>query len=261
MRTSTWVYTPYSQTLSNNHRIQHKDTLALHLVLKHLRRNNFLAAHRALLEQTNIRTEHPRVTELHDALVLRGDLAVAEELVKAMANKDGLFDYCARVAPPVCVWRRIVPQDGVAPVGRGGHQLCLDPALGIIYLFGGWDGKFYFSNTTTYSHDCSLGSKNLADFWSYSIADNRWTVIHEDTAAVGGPNARSCHNMTFYSRGGSIYVLGQLKEVPRAGGNPQPQRSDADFFKCTVGPVTGATWTLMNPAGVVSLVCFCHFLV
>lgn len=47
---------------------------------------------------------------------------------------------------------------------RGGHQMCIDVANEIIYIFGGWDG-----------------SKELADFWSYHIADNKWECISSDT--------------------------------------------------------------------------------
>ncbi|CAE6459716.1 unnamed protein product [Rhizoctonia solani] len=122
--------------------MKHKESLALHLILKHLRRSNFLDAHSSLLTQTGLRTEHPKITQLHDALVLNSDLATTEDLVKSIAGEEGLFEYCARVSPPACVWKRITPggDAGRIPVGRGGHQLCLDVERGVIYLFGGWDG-------------------------------------------------------------------------------------------------------------------------
>ncbi|KAG8792158.1 Muskelin 1, intracellular mediator containing kelch motif [Ceratobasidium sp. 428] len=223
--------TSFVKEIHNNF-VSHKNTQALHLILKHLRRNNFLAAHSALLEQANIKTEHPRVTELHDALVLSGDLARSEGLVEHMVQEDKLFDYCARVSPPSCAWRKIT-SDGLIPPGRGGHQLCMDVDNRTIYLFGGWDG-----------------SKNLADFWSYSVVDGRWALLSEDTCADGGPSARSCHNMVFSSTGGNIYVLGQLRDTPRAGASPRPQRGDGDFFMySTRGPNTGR-WTALNPSGV-----------
>ncbi|QRV78963.1 Muskelin [Ceratobasidium sp. AG-Ba] len=215
--------------------LAHKNTQALHLILKHLRRNNFLTAHSALLAQTNAQVEHPRVTELHDALVLRGDLAKAEQLVEQMVREDNLFEHCARVSPPGCSWKRVTP-NGSIPPGRGGHQLCVDADSGLIYLFGGWDG-----------------SKNLADFWSYSIAERRWTMLSEDTCADGGPSARSCHNMVFSSSTGNIYVLGQLKEAPKPGASPQPQRGDGDFFMySTRGPERG-TWTDLSSGGLESV--------
>ncbi|KAF8594792.1 hypothetical protein BDV93DRAFT_611704 [Ceratobasidium sp. AG-I] len=209
----------------------HKNNVALHLILKHLRRNNFLTAHSALLEQTNVKVEHPRVTKLHDALVLRGDLVEAEDLVQRLAREDGLFNYCASMSPPACAWKKIVP-DGPVPPGRGGHQLCMDVATGTIYLFGGWDGH-----------------ANFADFWSYSVANNQWALISGDTSTAGGPGARSCHNMVFSPNNGNIYVLGQLKESHRQGVNPQPQRSDSDFFKYSTRAPEGGGWTVLNPAG------------
>jgi hypothetical protein len=47
---------------------------------------------------------------------------------------------------------------------RGGHQMCIDVSNQLIYIFGGWDG-----------------SKELSDFWSYHIADNKWECISSDT--------------------------------------------------------------------------------
>ena len=48
-----------------------------------------------------------------------------------------------------------------------------------IYLFGGWDG-----------------TQDLADFWSFHIPTQKWTLISSNTAEDGGPSARSCHKMT-----------------------------------------------------------------
>ena len=44
---------------------------------------------------------------------------------------------------------------------------------GTIYLFGGWDGK-----------------QDLADFWAYDIATNKWTLISANTEKDGGPPSR-----------------------------------------------------------------------
>ena len=38
--------------------------------------------------------------------------------------------------------------------------MCIDEAAGLVYLFGGWDGKY-----------------DLADFWEYSSEQNRWRQI------------------------------------------------------------------------------------
>lgn len=39
--------------------------------------------------------------------------------------------------------------------------------------------------------------RDLADFWCYSIAENRWTCLSRDTSRDGGPCARSCHKLCF----------------------------------------------------------------
>ena len=41
--------------------------------------------------------------------------------------------------------------------------MCIDVEDKIIYLIGGWDG-----------------SKDLADFWAYSIKDGQWKCFSED---------------------------------------------------------------------------------
>jgi hypothetical protein len=115
----------------------------------------------------------------------------------------------------------------------------------------GWYGQSVF-----YKFDANetviIGKENFADFWSYSIANNQWTLISENTSTVGGPSARSCHNMVFNPSNGNISVLGQHKDPPRQGVNPQSQRSDSDFFKYSTRAAGGGKWTAPNPAGVVS---------
>ena len=44
---------------------------------------------------------------------------------------------------------------------------------GTIYLFGGWDGK-----------------QDLANFWAYDIATNKWTLSSANTEKDGGPPSR-----------------------------------------------------------------------
>jgi len=46
------------------------------------------------------------------------------------------------------------------PCMRGGHQMCIDSAAGIIYLLGGWDGQ-----------------KDLSDLWCFTIATGTWHCI------------------------------------------------------------------------------------
>ena len=48
---------------------------------------------------------------------------------------------------------------------RGGHQMCLLPEEGVIYLYGGWDGEV-----------------DLGDMWVYHIKTNKWQLISQDTS-------------------------------------------------------------------------------
>lgn len=66
--------------------------------------------------------------------------------------------------PIVTKSRRPELADITTPGMRGGHQMCIDSAAQLIYMYGGWDGN----------HD-------LADFWVYDIADQRWSLISRNT--------------------------------------------------------------------------------
>jgi len=96
---------------------------------------------------------------------------------------------------PELVWNRILDTnpDGDSPPARGGHQLCLDEENGLLYLFGGWDGRVA-----------------LADFWVYSLTQQRWELLSGNTADEDGPSSRSCHKMAFHPLTGHIYLLGQF---------------------------------------------------
>lgn len=78
------------------------------------------------------------------------------------------------------------------PGMRGGHQLIIDSANSIMYLFGGWDGF-----------------EDLSDLWSYNIKRNSWTLIHDRAEAYDGPKPRSCHKMVYDSCNGQIFTLGR----------------------------------------------------
>lgn len=78
------------------------------------------------------------------------------------------------------------------PGMRGGHQLIIDSANSVMYLFGGWDGF-----------------EDLSDLWCYSIKRNSWTLIHEHAEKHGGPTPRSCHKMVHDPCNGQIFTLGR----------------------------------------------------
>ena len=55
---------------------------AIRLCLKHFRQKNYTGVLEVLQEQTQIQLEHPRLTELHDALVVNGDYKKLESLIE-----------------------------------------------------------------------------------------------------------------------------------------------------------------------------------
>lgn len=78
------------------------------------------------------------------------------------------------------------------PGMRGGHQLVIDSANCVMYLFGGWDGF-----------------EDLSDLWCYNIKRNSWTLIHERAEMYGGPSPRSCHKMVYDPCNSQIFTLGR----------------------------------------------------
>lgn len=81
------------------------------------------------------------------------------------------------------------------PGMRGGHQLIIDSANSVMYLYGGWDGF-----------------EDLSDLWSYSIKRNSWTLIHERSEEKEGPSPRSCHKMVYDPHNAQIFTLGRYMD-------------------------------------------------
>ncbi|KAK0240471.1 Muskelin N-terminus-domain-containing protein [Armillaria nabsnona] len=172
-----------------------RETTALRLILKHLRQRRLLSPYATILERAGLRVEHPLVSDLYDAIVLRGNWDDAERLLVQMSDA-GLFTEYLQSCQPHAVWQRLhgTNADGDIPCLRGGHAMCIDTARSIIYLFGGWTGE-----------------KSLDDFWAYDIKDDKWRVLcHSTSSEQNAPGARSCHKMVFDYKTGSIYVFGRL---------------------------------------------------
>ena len=53
----------------------------------------------------------------------------------------------------------------LVPDMRGGHQMCVDSDAGRLYLFGGWNG-----------------SRELGDFWQFTIANKEWKCLSLDSS-------------------------------------------------------------------------------
>lgn len=200
--------------------VNYRETEAVRLMLKHFRQRNMPEAFNALQQRTNIDLEAPLVTALHRAIVIDGDVELAERLVEEASNRGCFLDFLRNcsVRP---VWRRITPE-GERPAMRGGHQMCIDSDSGKIYLFGGWDG-----------------AKDLCDFWEYDQKKNQWTCLSRNTHSERGPMARSCHKLCFNSAKKHIYMLGRYVD--------QESRAAADLnndFWCY--DIKAAKWCLLS---------------
>ncbi|KAG9309268.1 Muskelin N-terminus-domain-containing protein [Chiua virens] len=202
---------------------EHRETVVLRQILKHLRERRLLTPYQSILSRTQIQFEHPIVTSLHASLVLQGNWSEAE-LLLTQASSSGLFQSYLQSCQPHAQWRRLhgVDADGDAPSKRGGHAMCIDPDNGHIYLFGGWDGY-----------------KSLDDFWMYDIRSERWHVIsHSAALEKNGPIARSCHKMVFDTKSGSIYLLGRLGD-----GDVMPPRPEDEEALRRAGERVGSRTT------------------
>mmetsp|Transcript_16125 Transcript_16125/g.47678 ORF Transcript_16125/g.47678 Transcript_16125/m.47678 type:complete len:776 (-) Transcript_16125:110-2437(-) len=181
--------------------MQHHE--AVRLCLKYFRQRNFTDTFERLQKRTKISLEDPILTDLYSALVSSGDFAQAERLLLKALNGGVLSEYLSKFQYEP-EWTLLRPErpDGTlqdraeTPGMRGGHQMCIDPSAGFIYLFGGWDGK-----------------NDLGDFWRYSIKHNRWDRLSTNTEDDGGPDARSCHKMVLDIAQQRLYVLGKYADA------------------------------------------------
>lgn len=210
--------------------LQYKETATLRHVLKYLRQRRHFSSFRALQSRTGLLLEHPIVTKIYDNLI-RGNWSVVESLIQAAAD-EALFDDCIRECDPKSLWRRLngPNPDGDVPCSRGGHQMCIDAAEGVIYMFGGWDGK-----------------KNLDDLWAYSIVEERWKLLSSSTSLDGGPGPRSCHKMVFDPLLGYIYLLGSLDNGDRPR-SPSPSPTVTPAHPQNTSSATDPTEMTMNPS-------------
>lgn len=181
--------------------LQFRETVLLRHVLKHLRQRRFLTPYHDILSRSGMRVEHPTVTSLHEAVVLQGNWARAEQLIRD-ASDAGLFDAYRHACQPHARWARVqgMDADGDVPCRRGGHAMCIDEENGRIYLFGGWDGQ-----------------RSLDDFWVYDIAQDMWQMLSPATSReANGPGPRACHKIVYDSTSGSIFLLGRLQDANAA---------------------------------------------
>lgn len=76
---------------------------------------------------------------------------------------DGLLEDYMKSQSFKPIWKLVKEHNNARekrPCMRGGHQMCIDSAAGIVFLFGGWDGH-----------------KDLSDLWSFNIVTATWRCI------------------------------------------------------------------------------------
>jgi len=204
---------------------KYREKEAVRLCLKHFRQHNYSEAFETLQKKTRVSLEHPLLTKLHKTLVENGNYEETEECVRRDCE-SGLFESYLNSQECKPIWKLINPPpdagNRLRPGMRGGHQMCIDVLTETIYLFGGWDG-----------------TQDLADFWSFHIPTQKWTLISSNTAEEGGPSARSCHKMTLDQERRQIFTLGRY--VDSSTRTPQNLKSDFYLYDLSTG-----RWTLIT---------------
>ncbi|KAF8320681.1 hypothetical protein DL93DRAFT_2152600 [Clavulina sp. PMI_390] len=212
-----------------------RDSVALRLILKYLRRTNS-KAYPALLEETGLLIEHPLISELYECFVVQGDHERAEAIMEECATA-GLVDLRMSTASArhTTSWKRIwdtsnghsdappPPQSALRiQTGSGSADVepTPNPTLSSLSSSRAADGLI---PSPRGGHVCALdqargvmylfggwdGTQDLADFWAYSIPDSRWTRLSADVSQEEGPSARACGAAIFDEATGYIYFLGR----------------------------------------------------
>lgn len=102
---------------------QYREREAVRLCLKHFRQQNYSEAFESLQKRTRVELEHSVLTQLHGALVERGDFLGAEQVLEQAAD-DGLFSEFIGQHQSKPLWTPILPAPGADRPGmRGGHQV------------------------------------------------------------------------------------------------------------------------------------------
>ncbi len=204
---------------------QFREEYSLKMVAKHLRSRKL--PYIDVLESRKMQLEHPVVSLLFDAVVTQGDFNKAEEIFR-QAIVESLTSEHLRSTELTALWGLLSDTSGRMPCPRAGHQLVLDSTSSRLLLFGGW-----------------TGTRSLADLWSYSIYDRRWTCISQDVTASGGPSPRTCHAMVFDRASRALYVLGRFVD-PALDASDSLETHRSDFWRCSTAGSTQWQWTELS---------------
>ena len=163
----------------------------IRLFMKHCRQHGYTKTFEALKDETNVKLENSKMTELHNILVNEGDFKKTEDLLVDLID-NGLMDGYLSRQDYKAKWSLQTVDEDIKPGKRGGHQLIIDPSTSTVYLFGGWDG-----------------SEDLSDLWSYNVTTCKWTLIHERSELLDGPSPRACHKMVYDTKNSQIFIIGR----------------------------------------------------
>ncbi len=92
-------------------------------------------------------------------------LCIAEGYFDGYIERQLIKARWTSIPYPMEISQRSGQQLSSTPDMRGGHQMCIDSEAGVLYLYGGWDG-----------------SKELGDFWQFTMSSSKWTRLSPDTA-------------------------------------------------------------------------------
>ncbi|XP_077487639.1 muskelin 1 isoform X1 [Amblyomma americanum] len=106
-----------------------------------------------------------------------------------------LWSYQTSTGVWTCLSRDTEAEGG--PSARSCHKMCLDGERKKIFTLG------RYLDSSARSTECLK-----SDFYVYDIERNKWTLITDDTAAMGGPKLIFDHQMCMDVERNTIYVFG-----------------------------------------------------
>lgn len=83
-----------------------------------------------------------------------------------------------------------------APPARNDYSIAYDESMGVVILYGGFDGANYYNDT-----------------WWYNASTNTWT----NKTSIGGPQARAYQTMAYDSLNKMTVIFGGINETARFG--------------------------------------------
>ncbi|XP_065197118.1 muskelin-like isoform X2 [Sycon ciliatum] len=210
---------------------------SMRLCMKFLRDKCHIDVLKQLMDRTGTCFEDAWLTTFHRQLVELKNFKEAEEMLMKAAD-DGVFERHCMQSTGVLRWTEIKPssvsqerntsEDLCWPIGRGGHDMCVDSEQGFLYLFGGWDGR-----------------TDLGDLWRFNIRLETWECLSLNTENEGGPSARSCHQMCMDVSRQRLYVMGRFYSILS---KEYDEQNSAGNFYCY--DIPSRTWTELSASGV-----------